>query len=693
MKQWTLNMSKYHRGILDSKKGLQCMMLCIALLAPSYATASTNVGNEQKSFYEVTQPLSMMKETSNVSPIDNSVRGTIIDEKGVPLPGVSVAIKGTSTGVISDINGYYIINAKAGDILVFSFVGFKSQEITVGKRPALDIVMKENVHELEETVIVGMGKQRKASVIGSISSVSIKELEVPQRNLTNALSGRIAGALGLDNLIMFYDSNDIQLSTETKDVTVEDTAMKYEAWGWNVLSINGNDPDEIRAAIKEAQAEKERPTLIIGKTVMGKGARKADGSSYEANCATHGAPLGGDAYVNTIKNLGGDPTNPFVIFPEVAELYAKRAEELKKIVAEKYAAKAAWAKANPELAAKLELFFSGKAPKVDWAAIEQKAGSATRAASATVLGALATQVENMIVASADLSNSDKTDGFLKKTHSFKKGDFSGAFFQAGVSELSMACICIGMSLHGGVIAACGTFFVFSDYMKPAVRMAALMEQPVKFIWTHDAFRVGEDGPTHEPVEQEAQIRLMEKLKNHKGHNSMLVLRPADAEETTIAWKLAMENMSTPTGLIFSRQNIANLPTGTDYEQAAKGAYIVAGSDENPDVILVASGSEVATLVAGTELLRKDGVKVRIVSAPSEGLFRNQPKEYQEAILPADAKIFGMTAGLPVTLQGLVGCHGKVWGLESFGFSAPYTVLDEKLGFTAENVYNQVKAML
>ena len=526
----------------------------------------------------------------------------------------------------------------------------------------------------------------KETIYAYISDGGIQE-EISQG------AGRIAGHLGLDNLIMFYDSNDIQLSTETKDVTVEDTAMKYEAWGWNVLSINGNDPDEIRAAIKEAQAEKERPTLIIGKTVMGKGARKADGSSYEANCATHGAPLGGDAYVNTIKNLGGDPTNPFVIFPEVAELYAKRAEELKKIVAEKYAKKAAWAKANPELAAKLELFFSGKAPKVDWAAIEQKAGSATRAASATVLGALATQVENMIVASADLSNSDKTDGFLKKTHSFKKGDFSGAFFQAGVSELSMACICIGMSLHGGVIAACGTFFVFSDYMKPAVRMAALMEQPVKFIWTHDAFRVGEDGPTHEPVEQEAQIRLMEKLKNHKGHNSMLVLRPADAEETTIAWKLAMENMSTPTGLIFSRQNIVNLPAGTDYEQAAKGAYIVAGSDENPDVILVASGSEVATLVAGTELLRKDGVKVRIVSAPSEGLFRNQPKEYQEAILPADAKIFGMTAGLPVTLQGLVGCHGKVWGLESFGFSAPYKVLDEKLGFTAENVYNQVKAML
>ena len=506
-------------------------------------------------------------------------------------------------------------------------------------------------------------------------------------------AGRIAGTLGLDNLIMFYDSNDVQLSTNTEDVTTENVAMKYEAWDWKVITINGNDPDEIRKALTEAKAEKNRPTLIIGKTTMGKGARRADGSSYEADCATHGAPLGGDAYVNTIKNLGGNPENPFTIFPEVAELYAKRAEELKKIVADKYAAKAEWAKANPEKAAKLAEFFSGKAPKVNWDAIEQKAGGATRAGSATVLGALATQVENMIVSSADLSNSDKTDGFLKKTHAFKKGDFSGAFLQAGVSELSMACICIGMSLHGGIIAACGTFFVFSDYMKPALRMAALMEQPVKFIWTHDAFRVGEDGPTHEPVEQEAQVRLIEKLKNHKGHNSMLVLRPADVEETTIAWKLAMENMSTPTALILSRQNIVNLPAGTDYSQAAKGAYIIADADENPDVILVASGSEVSTLVAGAELLRKEGVKVRIVSAPSEGLFRNQSKEYQESILPAGAKIFGLTAGLPVNLEGLVGSNGKVFGLESFGFSAPYKVLDEKLGFTAENVYNQVKAML
>jgi transketolase len=505
-------------------------------------------------------------------------------------------------------------------------------------------------------------------------------------------AGRIAGHLGLNNLILFYDSNDIQLSTETKEVTSENVAKKYDAWNWKVITIDGNKANEIRKALTEAKKETMRPTIIIGKTVMGKGAKKADGSSYENNCATHGAPLGGDAYKNTIRHLGGDPDDPFVIFPEVAALYAKRNEELKKIVAGKYAQKSAWAKANPELSLKMTDFFENKAPKIKWEAIQQKAGAATRNASATVLGVLATQVENMIVASADLSNSDKTDGFLKKTHAFTKNDFTGAFLQAGVSELTMACLSMGMALHGGVIAACATFFVFSDYMKPAIRMAALMEIPVKFIWTHDAFRVGEDGPTHEPVEQEAQIRLMEKLKNHKGQNSMLVLRPADAEETTQAWKLAMENISSPSALILSRQDIVALPAGTDHTQSAKGAYIVASSDEKPDVILVASGSEVSTLVAGAELLRRDGMKVRVVSAPSEGLFRSQSKEYQETVIPYGAKVFGLTAGLPVTLQGLVGTNGKVFGLESFGFSAPYKVLDEKLGFTPDNVYNQVKSM-
>ena len=529
----------------------------------------------------------------------------------------------------------------------------------------------------------------KETIYAYISDGGIQE-EISQG------AARIASVLGLDNLIMFYDCNDIQLSTETKDVMNEDTAAKYRAFGWEVFEINGNDVDQIREALDKAKKVEGKPTLIIGKCIMGKGALKADGSSYEANCKTHGAPLGGDAFVNTIKHLGGDPENPFQIFPEVKELYAKRAEELKAICAERYAEEKAWADANPEKAAQQADWFSGKAPKIDWSKCVQKDNDATRSASAACLSVLAQQVPNMICASADLSNSDKTDGFLKQTKALVKGDFSGAFFQAGVAELTMACCCIGMSLHGGVIPACGTFFVFSDYMKPAVRMAALMQLPVKFIWTHDAFRVGEDGPTHEPVEQEAQIRLMEKLKNHSGKNSCLVLRPADAKETTVAWAMAMENTDTPTALIFSRQNINNLPEGNDYEQARKGGYVVAGSDDNPDVVLVATGSEVSPLVSGAELLRKDGVKVRIVSVPSEGLFRSQSTEYQQSVIPAGAKVFGMTAGLPVNLQGfLIGAapESKIWGLESFGFSAPYKVLDEKLGYTGQNVYEQVKAML
>jgi transketolase len=515
-------------------------------------------------------------------------------------------------------------------------------------------------------------------------------------------AGRIAGFLGLNNLIMFYDSNDIQLSTETNIVTRENTSLKYESWGWKVITIDGNDAGQIRTSLAQAIAEKEAPTLIIGKTIMGKGALKADGCSYERNCATHGMPLGesGASFEKSIENLGGNPSDPFVVFPEVAELYAKsKAEKVKEAAARK-ASQQEWEKSNPELAEKLHLFLSGKLPVLDFESIIQKEGIATRAASAAVLSYLAQHVENMIVSSADLSNSDKTDGFLKYTKPFTKGDFSGAFLQAGVSELTMAAICNGITLHGGVYAACATFFVFSDYMKPAVRLSALMGLPVKFIWTHDAFRVGEDGPTHQPVEQEAQIRLLEQLKNHHGHMSLLALRPADAYETSVAWKMALENTQTPTALILSRQNIKDLPSQpglTKYQtamQAAKGAYIVQDSPAKPDVVLVASGSEVSTLLDGAALLTAEkNLNVRVVSVISEGLFRQQDKEYQLNVIPEDLPVFGLTTGLPVTLAGLVGKKGKVWGLDHFGYSAPAKVLDEKFGFTAQNVYNQVIKLL
>jgi transketolase len=513
-------------------------------------------------------------------------------------------------------------------------------------------------------------------------------------------AGRLAGFLGLNNLIMFYDSNDIQLSTETKSVTKEDTAMKYSSWGWNVISIDGNDQGAIRNALISANEEKEKPTIIIGKTIMGKGLLDNDGNSFERKTSTHGMPVSeaGGSFEKSLVNLGGNINDPFIIFDDVRQLYSDILAKKSKSADEWRKRKSEWALLNPDLDRKLHAFYSHMLPGIDFQAVKQKEGSATRAASATILSMFATSVENMIVASADLANSDKTDGFLKNTHPFIKGDFTGAFLHAGVSELTMAAVMNGMALHGGVIPACGTFFVFSDYMKPAVRLACLMQLPVKYIWTHDAFRVGEDGPTHQPVEQEAQIRLMEHLKNHHGENSMVVLRPADSLETSVAWKIALENTKTPTALILSRQNIKDLPSANndrygDALQSVRGAYIVSDCEGKPDVILVASGSEVSTLVEGSELLKKDNLKIRIVSAPSEGLFRNQPEDYRKSVIPDNIPVFGMTAGLSVTLQGLVGPKGFVWGMNSFGYSAPYKILDEKFGFTAENVYKQVKAYL
>ena len=510
--------------------------------------------------------------------------------------------------------------------------------------------------------------------------------------------GRIAGHLGLSNFIMYYDANNVQLSTTVEEVDTEDVAAKYRAWNWNVISIDGCSADEIRGALRAANAETQRPTIIIGKTVMGRGARDAQGGSFENKVSTHGQPLSaaGACVDTSIRNLGGDPASPFVIFPEAAKLYAKRREELVKWAAGQHEIEKKWRAENAALASKLDLFMSGKTPAIDYDAIDPGKDSATRGASASVLSAFGAQIENMIVASADLSNSDKTDGYLKKTHAFTKGDFSGKFFQAGVSEFTMACVMNGMALHGGVIPACGTFFVFSDYMKPVARIAALQRLHVIYVWTHDSFRVGEDGPTHQPIEQEAQIRLMEQLRNHDGDRSMLVLRPADGAETVEAWRCAVE-ADRPVALILSRQNIKDLPAAsgcrrTEAKQLAKGAYVVVDS-EKPDVVMIANGSEVATLVEGAELLKAKGVKVRIVSAPSEGLFRDQPCDYQKSVIPAGVPRYGLTSGLPVTLRGLVGDAGRVHGLDHFGYSAPYKVLDDKFGFSGENVCKQVLEML
>ena len=511
-------------------------------------------------------------------------------------------------------------------------------------------------------------------------------------------AGRLAGLLGLNNLIMFYDSNAVQLSTDCDEVSNEDTAMKYRAWNWNVLEIDGTDPVAIADALESAQKEEKRPTLIIGHTIMGRGCVTEDGENFEGKCSTHGNPLSksGASYEKTIANLGGDINNVWATFPEVKELYAEREIELVAIVAERKAAQEAWRKANPEKAKMLDDCIAGKVVDVDYASITHKPNIATRAASSNVLGELAVNVPNMIVSSADLANSDKTDGFLKKTKAFAPHDFEGAFLHAGVSELAMTSIINGIALHGGMIGACATFFVFSDYMKPAVRLSALMELPVKFIWSHDAFRVGEDGPTHEPVEQEAQIRLLEELKNHSGRNSMLVLRPADSAETTVAWKMAMENTSTPTALILTRQDVTDIPAeeGEGYEarykaalQAERGGYIVK-TDKDADVILVANGSEVSALVAAGKIIEKEKIKYQIVSVPSIGLFLNQDAAYRNEVIPTGKPAFGLTAGLPSTLARLIP-NGHVKGLGHFGESAPFKVLDEKFGFTPEIVAKEI----
>lgn len=509
-------------------------------------------------------------------------------------------------------------------------------------------------------------------------------------------AGRIAGYLGLKNLIMFYDSNGVQLSTDVDAVDREDVAAKYRAWHWRVIEIDGTDPAAIADALSQANAETSRPTLIIGATVMGRKCVTAAGENFEGKCSTHGQPLSksGADYAATVRNMGFDPGHPWAIDPEVAQLYGRRADELRKIVAQRREQYRLWAEANPDKARELSDFIAGKPAHIDWEAIAHKPGIATRTASADVLATLGREVKNMIVSSADLANSDKTDAFLKQTGAMTHGDFSKAFLHAGVSELTMACIINGIALHGGLQAACATFFVFSDYIKPAARLSALMELPVKYIYSHDSFRVGEDGPTHEPIEQEAQLRLMEEIDNFSGRQSMLVLRPADAAETTVAWQMAMENTGTPTALILSRQDIPDLPSvsGSRYNDALgarRGGYVVIDA-ENPAVTLVANGSEVSLLCEVAVLLAAEDIPARVVSMPSIGLFNRQSAEYRRQVLPAGVPMFGLTAGLPASLRMISGFDGYVQGMQRFGASAPYKILDEKFGFTATNVLNNVK---
>ena len=510
-------------------------------------------------------------------------------------------------------------------------------------------------------------------------------------------AGRIAGHLGLSNLVMFYDANEVQLSHKVSDTTSEDTGAKYRAWGWKVHEVDGNDFTALRKALDAAVAETEAPTLIIGRTVMGKGARKGDGSVWEGDTKQHGAPFGKDATDATVKALGGDPADPIRILPQVLEGQKARQEELRAIVARRRAAKAEWAKANPEKAGLYAKFFSYGPWNVGWDDIGFKANLASRNSSAKVLERLAERVPNMVALSADLADSDKSEAFLKKTGAFARGDFSGSFLQAGVSELSMAAIAVGLSLHGGVLPVCSTFFAFSDYMKPVIRLAALQETRAIFFWTHDSFRVGEDGPTHQPIEQEAQLRLLEQMKNLSGRRALLVLRPGDSEEVRQAWKMAVENESGPTALIFSRQDLIDLPAdGGDRKVNARalvrGGYPVSGGAQ-PAIVLLANGSELGLAHQAAEILRGQGVPVQVSSLPSIGLFLEQDESHRETVLPVGVPVLALTAGLPSVFQGLEGPLGEAFGLPRFGASANFKVLEEKFGFTPEAIAQRARGLL
>ncbi|HSQ43262.1 MAG TPA: transketolase [Fibrobacteraceae bacterium] len=514
--------------------------------------------------------------------------------------------------------------------------------------------------------------------------------------------GRIAGHLKLSNLILFYDSNKVQLSCHCADVMTQDVRGQYEAWGWRVLEIDPYVPEQSRAALQQAQAETEKPVLIIGHTTIGKGVRKTDGTLWEGKVEVHGQPLdgAGASTAETIRGLGGDPQNPFVVFPEVQSAFDQRLQELRSEVATWKSAKTQWDAANSEKTKALTSWFSGKPPQVDVTRIPQKEGVATRVNSGSILAYLAENVGNMICSSADLSNSDNTQAFLDRTGIFKPGDFRGAFVQPGVAELTMASIANGIALHGGLIPVCATFFVFSDFMKPAMRLAALMGLPVKYVFTHDSFRVGEDGPTHQPVEHESQLRLLEKLTRKDGQSEMLVLRPADWAETAVAWQMALENHSTPTALILTRQAAPALPAQNatarleSAAQARRGGYVVSDNSQGrPDLSLIANGSDVMLCHQAAELLRAQGKKVRVVSMISPRLFLLQDQAWRDSVLPPFRPVLGLSSGLPCVFDRVVGPMGRSIGLERFGASAPFTVLEELFGFTPQSVAQKAESYL
>ncbi|HUV89986.1 MAG TPA: transketolase [Anaerolineae bacterium] len=494
----------------------------------------------------------------------------------------------------------------------------------------------------------------------------------------------LAAHLGLGKLVYFYDDNEISIEGSTDLAFTEDVPARFRAYGWHVQEVGGYHLEEIGAAIHTAQQETERPSLIVCHTHIGYG------SPHKQDTAdAHGAPLGEEEVRLTKEALGWPPDAHFFVPDEALAVFRQAVERGRQAQAQWREAFERYRAAYPDEAALLETLWAGKLPE-GWAdalpRFSPNDGSlATRNASGAVLNALARVLPTLIGGSADLAPSTNT--LLKGYSDFQRATPAGRNFHFGVREHAMGSILNGMALHGGILPYGATFMVFSDYMRPPVRLAAMMHLPVVYVWTHDTVWVGEDGPTHQPVEQLAALRAIPNL---------VIIRPADANETAAAWRVALERRDGPTGLALTRQKVPVLfETNRDAAQTvARGAYVLADSSGIPDVLLIASGSEVHLALAARDVLAQRGIAVRVVSMPSWELFEAQPASYRDAVLPPQvtARLI-IEAGVTQGWERYAGPAGDVIGLEHFGASAPYKVLMDKFGFTAQAVVERALRLL
>ncbi|GAA0417709.1 transketolase [Virgibacillus sp. AGTR] len=496
----------------------------------------------------------------------------------------------------------------------------------------------------------------------------------------------LAGHLGLGKLIALYDSNDISLDGDLNRSFSDNTEQRFKAYGWQVLTVeDGNDVNAIRNAIKAAQTNSEQPTLIEIKTVIGYGS-----PNKSASAASHGAPLGTDEVKLTKEfyNWGHDDFHvPQEVYADFNEKIVKHGAEVEdnwnqllEVYKERY----------PKLASEFELALNGELP-VDWEKDlpvfePDKDTLATRASSGKVLNAIAKAVPNFFGGSADLAGSNKTT--INDEDDFSRTNYAGRNIWFGVREHAMGAALNGMALHGGLNVYAGTFFVFSDYLRPAVRLSSIMNTPVTYVFTHDSIAVGEDGPTHEPIEQLASLRAMPGLS---------LIRPADGNETQAAWRLALESTDTPTALVLTRQNLPTL-SGTKehaYEGVKKGAYVVSDAEKaTPDALLLATGSEVQLAIQAQAELKEKGIDVRVISMPSWDRFNVQADSYKQQIIPSEVKRrVAIEMASPFGWERYIGDHGKVIGIDTFGASAKGEKVIEEYGFTVENVVKHVESMM